>query len=89
MSSGEGARHRRADFEHSCCNWQVMTLPLRPLSAAAVCPLRRQYCEDEPDWAAAVELLGQDGGAGWQLLGDLAGSRRSAGELAGSRFCQL
>ena len=50
---------------------------------------RRQYCEDEPDWAAAVELLSQDDGAGWALLRDLATGGRSAAELAASRFCEL
>jgi serine/threonine protein kinase len=49
----------------------------------------RQYCEDEPDWAAAVELLSQDNGAGWALLQDLATGGRSAAELAASRFCEL
>lgn len=49
----------------------------------------RQYCEDEPDWAAAVELLSQDEGAGWALLQDLATGGRSAAELAASRFCEL
>lgn len=50
---------------------------------------RRQYCEDEPDWAAAVELLSQDDGAGWALLHDLATGGRSAAELAAGRFCEL
>ncbi|KAL4443512.1 hypothetical protein ABPG75_011249 [Micractinium tetrahymenae] len=49
----------------------------------------RQYCQDEPDWQAAVELLSQDDGAGWQLLQQLVGGGSSAAELAASRFCQL
>jgi len=49
----------------------------------------RQYCQDEPDWQAAVELLEQDDGAGWALLQQLVGGGRSAAELAGSRFCEL
>lgn len=60
---------------------------LTPVPSAAV--RRRQYCQDEPDWQAAVELLSQDDGAGWQLLADLAVGTRSAAELAASRFCQL
>lgn len=49
----------------------------------------RQYCLDEPDWQAAVELLSQDDGAGWRLLQQLVGGSSSAAELAESRFCQL
>lgn len=47
----------------------------------------RQYCQDEPDWQAAVELLSQDDGAGWQLLQELVSGGTSAAELAQSRFC--
>lgn len=49
----------------------------------------RQYCEDEPDWAAVVELLTQDGGAGWDLLTALVEGRASASQLAAGRFCEL
>ncbi|KAL4858560.1 hypothetical protein ACK3TF_001515 [Chlorella vulgaris] len=49
----------------------------------------RRYCEDEPDWQTAVELLTFDGDAGWQLLKDMCGGSSSAEELARGRFCQL
>lgn len=66
----------------------------RPCAPAAVLapralPPRRQYCQDEPDWQAAVELLSQDDGAGWRLLADLASGGRGAAQLAASRFCEL
>lgn len=49
----------------------------------------RRYCEDEPDWQTAVELLTFDSDAGWQLLKDMCGGSSSAEELARGRFCQL
>lgn len=52
-------------------------------------PEFRQYCEDEPDWAVVVELLSQDGGAGWELIAALVQGSASASQLAAGRFCEL
>lgn len=60
-----------------------------PHSPPSSAPRRRQYCQDEPDWQAAVELLSQDEGAGWRLLQELVAGGRGAAELAADRFCQL
>jgi hypothetical protein len=49
---------------------------------------RRQYCEDEPDWQAAVELLSADDAAGWELLRQMVTGSAGAAELADSPFCQ-
>jgi hypothetical protein len=65
--------------------------PPRPPCLSAFCTLLlcSHYCQDEPDLEAAVELLSQDDGAGWQLLQHLVCGTASAAELAASPFCQL
>ena len=53
-------------------------------------PQFQRYCQEEPDWHAAVELLSLDGGAGWRLLQQLVEGGGSAAQLADtSPFCRL
>lgn len=50
---------------------------------------RRQYCDQESDWEAAVALLDDGEEAGWKLLEDLFSGSQSAAELLSSPFLRL
>lgn len=41
----------------------------------------RRYVEEEPDWSAAAELLGEDNNAGWALMQALVEGRHGVTEL--------